>query len=70
MEVPSIIFYIILFDIGFIDNMVGLVLCAIRFPFVLKAETVASVTFDSNLAVNTLGATDEAMKYYKQKVLI
>ncbi len=52
--------------IGFIGGMVGLVLGAIRFPFILEAETAASVTAGTNLSVSTLGAITGAINHYRQ----
>ncbi len=52
--------------IGFIGGMVGLVLGVIRFPFILEAETSASITAGTNLSVSTLGAISGAINHYRQ----
>lgn len=52
--------------IGFVGGMVGLVLGVIRFPFILEAETSASITAGTNLSVSTLGAISGALNHYRQ----
>lgn len=52
--------------IGFIGGMVGLVLGVIRFPFILEAETSASITAGTNLSISTLGAISGAINHYRQ----
>ncbi|WP_458745211.1 sulfite exporter TauE/SafE family protein [Candidatus Nitrosocosmicus sp. T] len=52
--------------IGFIGGMVGLVLGVIRFPFILEAETSASITAGTNLSISTLGAISGAISHYRQ----
>jgi uncharacterized membrane protein YfcA len=54
------------FGIGFVGGMVGLVLGVIRFPFILEAETSASITAGTNLSVSTLGAIVGAINHYRQ----
>ena len=67
MDTTSMILYAVLgWIIGFIGGMVGLVLGAIRFPFILEAETGASITAGTNLAVSTLGAISGAINHYRQ----
>ena len=67
MDTTTMILYAVLgWIIGFIGGMVGLVLGAIRFPFILEAETGASITAGTNLAVSTLGAISGAINHYKQ----
>lgn len=43
-----------------------MVLGVLRFPFILEAENMTSVTADTNLAVSTLGAITASIKYYEQ----
>lgn len=52
--------------IGFIGGMVGLVLGVVRYPFILEAETSASITAGTNLSVSTLGAITGAINHYRQ----
>ena len=67
MDTTTMILYAVLgWIIGFIGGMVGLVLGAIRFPFILEAETGASITAGTNLAVSTLGAISGAINHYRQ----
>jgi uncharacterized membrane protein YfcA len=67
MDVLVIILYSVLGGvIGFIGGMVGLVLGVIRFPFILEAETSASITAGTNLSVSTLGAISGAINHYRQ----
>src|SRR5918993_672434 len=67
MDTTTMILYAVLgWIIGLIGGMVGLVLGAIRFPFILEAETGASITAGTNLAVSTLGAISGAINHYKQ----
>ena len=69
MELTYLIFYIFVgWVIGFVGGMVGLVLGAIRFPFVLGIEnSVAPIVAGTNLAISTLGATTGAIRHYRQK---
>lgn len=46
--------------------MIGLVLGVIRFPFILEAETSASITAGTNLSVSTLGAISGTINHYRQ----
>jgi uncharacterized membrane protein YfcA len=67
MDVITMILYSVLGGvIGFIGGMVGLVLGVIRFPFILEAETSASITAGTNLSVSTLGAISGAINHYRQ----
>ncbi|HYF98733.1 MAG TPA: sulfite exporter TauE/SafE family protein [Candidatus Saccharimonadales bacterium] len=67
MDVLAMILYSILGGvIGFIGGMVGLVLGVIRFPFILEAETSASITAGTNLSISTLGAISGAINHYRQ----
>jgi uncharacterized membrane protein YfcA len=67
MEVIVMILYSILgVVIGFIGGMVGLVLGVIRFPFIIEAETSASITAGTNLSVSTLGAISGTINHYRQ----
>jgi uncharacterized protein len=67
MDVATMILYAVLGGvIGFIGGMVGLVLGVIRFPFILEAETSASITAGTNLSVSTLGAISGAINHYRQ----
>jgi uncharacterized protein len=67
MDTTTMILYAVLgWIIGFIGGMVGLVLGAIRFPFILEAETGVSITAGTNLAVSTLGAISGAINHYRQ----
>ncbi len=52
--------------IGFVGGMVGLVLGVIRLPFILEAESSASITAGTNLSVSTLGAISGAINHYRQ----
>lgn len=69
MELAYLIFYIFVgWGIGFVGGMVGLVLGAIRFPFVLGMEnSVAPIVAGTNLAISTLGATTGAIRHYRLK---
>jgi uncharacterized protein len=67
MDVLTMILYSVLGGvIGFIGGMVGLVLGVIRFPFILEAETSASITAGTNLSISTLGAISGAINHYRQ----
>lgn len=67
MEADTMILYAVLGGvIGFIGGMVGLVLGVVRFPFILEAETSASITAGTNLSVSTLGAITGAINHYRQ----
>ncbi len=69
MESAYLIFYIFVgWAIGFVGGMVGLVLGAIRFPFVLGIEnSMAPIVAGTNLAISTLGATTGAIRHCRQK---
>ncbi len=72
MELAYLIFYIFVgWGIGFVDGMVGLVLGAIRFPFVLGIEnSMAPIVAGTNLAISTLGATTGAIRHYRLKNVV
>jgi len=53
--------------IGFIGGLIGLVLGVIRFPFILEAETSASIAAGTNLSVSTVGAISGTINHYRQK---
>lgn len=67
MDAITIILYVVVGGvIGFVGGMVGLVLGVVRFPFILEAETSASITAGTNLSVSTLGAISGAINHYRQ----